>query len=134
MSYVLKSEYDGYVAEESTTAFSESSIGRKTWASVFIFPRPDSGFATDPATHASPRLPRMTIANRHPEKQNSAGQSSSWAERGEAWVATAFLSSNEPKTATTQTRRKNPVRDVPDETGKDERRVIIRRFSSPAAD
>ena len=55
--------------------------------------------------------------------QDDDWQSSSWAERGEAWVATAFLSSYRTQNGNDSDTTKNPARDVPDETGKDERRV-----------
>lgn len=57
-------------------------------------------------------LLRMTIANRHPGPNV--------AKRGRQPL---FFPAIEPKTATTQTRRKIRHADVPDETGKDERRV-----------
>ena len=55
--------------------------------------------------------------------QDDDCQSSSWAERGEAWEATAFLPSYRTKNGNDSDTTKNPARDVPDETGKDERRV-----------
>ena len=86
-----------------------------------LAPRRPKPPQTSPRKYAGGRSSRRNPCRI--SSQDDDCQSSSWAKRGEAWEATAFLSSYRTQNGNDSDTTKNPARDVPDETGKDERRV-----------